>query len=170
MLFRSENKFLGLNSGLLDQFSSLFGKKDSFILCDFRTVEVLKNVGMPSGYVFVVANSMVKHNLVDSAYNQRRVSCENATAAIRKTHPEIKTLRDVSGELLEACKGDMDHIDYLRAKHVVGEDERVFRAVDCLGKDDIAGFGKLLYESHESSRVNFEQPPPFILLELLRPC
>ena len=163
-----ENKFLGLNSGLLDQFSSLFGKKDSFILCDFRTVEVLKNVGMPSGYVFVVANSMVKHNLVDSAYNQRRVSCENATAAIKKTHPEIKTLRDVSSELLEACKGDMDHIYYLRAKHVVGEDERVFRAVDCLGKDDIAGFGQLLYESHESSRVNFENSCPEldVLVEL----
>ena len=65
-------------------------------------------------------------------------------------------------------KGDMDHIDYLRAKHVVGEDERVFRAVECLGKDDIAGFGQLLYESHESSRVNFENSCPEldVLVEL----
>lgn len=155
-----ENKFLGLNSGLLDQFSSLFGRKDSFILCDFRTVEVLKNVPMPAGYVFVVVNSMVKHNLVDSAYNARRVSCENATAAIKKSHPEIKTLRDVNSAMLESCKNDMDHVDYLRALHVVGEDERVFKAVDLLSEDDVKGFGELLFQSHESSRVNFENSCP----------
>ena len=67
-----ENVYLGLKTGLLDQFSSLYGKKDSLILCDFRSVEVLKNVPMPSGWKILVANTLVKHNLVESDYNLRR--------------------------------------------------------------------------------------------------
>ncbi|MBO4632195.1 MAG: galactokinase, partial [Lentisphaeria bacterium] len=65
-----ENRYLGLKSGLLDQFSSIFGKKDSLILCDFRKVEVLDTVPLPAGYGFMVANTLVKHNLVESDYNR----------------------------------------------------------------------------------------------------
>ena len=147
---------MGLKSGLLDQFSSLYGKKDNLILCDFRTVEVLKTVSMPAGWCMVVANTMVKHNLVESDYNQRRQSCENALAAIQKTHPEVKALRDVDSAMLDACKGDMDLTDWKRAKHVVGEDERVMEGVRLLEAGDVRGFGKLLFESHESSRIMFE--------------
>ena len=96
-----ENVYLGLKSGLLDQFSSLYGKKDSFILCDFRSVEVLKTVTMPAGWKIVVANTMVKHNLVESDYNQRRESCERATKVIQGKFPQVKTLRDVSSSMLE---------------------------------------------------------------------
>lgn len=165
-----ENKFLGLNSGLLDQFSSLYGKKDSLILCDFRTVEVLKTVPMPAGWSLVVANTLVKHNLVDSAYNARRVSCENALRAIQTKHPEIKALRDVSSALLEASRADMNQEDYLRAKHVVGEDERVMQGVKLLEDGDVEGFGKLLFLSHESSRDCFENSCPELdcLVELAR--
>lgn len=165
-----ENNFMGLKTGLLDQFSSLYGKQNSLILCDFRSVEVLKTVPMPSGWSMVVANTMVKHNLVDSAYNDRRRSCENALAAIRKTHPEIKALRDVDSALLEACRADMDLTDYKRAVHVVGEDERVMRAVALLDAGDIRGFGKLLFESHESSRTMFENSCPELdaLVEIAR--
>jgi len=155
-----ENNFMGLKSGLLDQFSSLYGKQDSLILCDFRTVEVLKTVPMPAGWSMVVANTMVKHNLVDSAYNERRKSCENALAAVQKTHPELKALRDVDSATLEACKPDMDLTDYKRAKHVGGEDERVMQAVKFLEAGDIRSFGSLLFQSHESSRVMFENSCP----------
>ena len=92
----------------LDQFSSLYGKKDSLILCDFRTVEVLKTVSMPAGWSMVVANTMVKHNLVESDYNLRRQSCENALAAIQKKYPAVKALRDVDSAMLDSCKNDMD--------------------------------------------------------------
>ena len=165
-----ENKFLGLNSGLLDQFSSLYGKKDSLILCDFRSVEVLKTVPMPAGWSLVVANTLVKHNLVDSAYNARRVSCENAVRAIRGKHPEIKALRDVSSALLEECRTDMSEEDYLRARHVVGEDERVMQGVKFLEDGDVGSFGKLLFLSHESSRDCFENSCPELdcLVELAR--
>lgn len=163
-----ENGYLGLKSGLLDQFSSLYGKKDSFILCDFRSVEVLKTVTMPSGWKIVVANTMVKHNLVESDYNQRRESCERATKVIQGKFPQVKTLRDVSSAMLEECKSILDHTDYLRAKHVVGEDERVMKGVELLEAGKVEEFGALWFQSHESSRDCFENSCPEldVLVEL----
>lgn len=163
-----ENVYLGLKSGLLDQFSSLYGKKDSFILCDFRSVEVLKTVTMPSGWKIVVANTMVKHNLVESDYNQRRESCERATKVIQGEFPQVKTLRDVSSAMLEECKSILDHTDYLRAKHVVGEDERVMKGVELLEAGKVEEFGALWFQSHESSRDCFENSCPEldVLVEL----
>ena len=163
-----ENVYLGLKSGLLDQFSSLYGKKDSFILCDFRSVEVLKTVTMPSGWKIVVANTMVKHNLVESDYNQRRESCERATKVIQGKFPQVKTLRDVSSAMLEECKSIFDHTDYLRAKHVVGEDERVMKGVELLEAGKVEEFGALWFQSHESSRDCFEDSCPEldVLVEL----
>lgn len=163
-----ENVYLGLKSGLLDQFSSLYGKKDSFILCDFRSVEVLKTVTMPSGWKIVVANTMVKHNLVESDYNQRRESCERATKVIQGKFPQVKNLRDVSSAMLEECKSILDHTDYLRAKHVVGEDERVMKGVELLEAGKVEEFGALWFQSHESSRDCFENSCPEldVLVEL----
>jgi galactokinase len=155
-----ENNFLGLKSGLLDQFSSIFGVKDSFILSDFRSVEVLETVSMQPGASILVVNSMIKHNLVDSEYNVRREACEAAAAKLAARHSHVKTLRDVSSDLLESEKNILTDIEYRRAKHVVGECERVMQAVEFLKTDRVAEFGQLWWESHESSRVNFENSTP----------
>lgn len=155
-----ENNFLGLKTGLLDQFSSIFGVENNFILSDFRTVEVLKTVPMPSGASILVVNSMEKHNLVDSEYNVRRAACESAAAKLAARHDNVKTLRDVSSELLESEKNILTDIEYRRAKHVVGECERVYAAVDLLACGELAKFGQLWWDSHESSRVNFENSTP----------
>lgn len=151
-----ENYYLGLKTGLLDQFSSIFGRENSLILSDFRTVEVLRNVALPAGYSIVVVNSMVKHNLVDSEYNVRRQDCESAARKLAAINPGVTTLRDVTVEQLEAAKDQLELREYRRAAHVVGECDRVHRAVKMLDCGDVAGFGQLLFESHESSRVNFE--------------
>ena len=155
-----ENNFLGLKTGLLDQFSSIFGVENNFILSDFRTVEVLKTVPMPSGASILVVNSMEKHNLVDSEYNVRRAACESAAVKLAARHDNVKTLRDVSSELLESEKNILTDIEYRRAKHVVGECERVYAAVDLLACGELAKFGQLWWDSHESSRVNFENSTP----------
>ena len=155
-----ENNFLGLKSGLLDQFSSIFGVKDSFILSDFRSVEVLETVSMQPGASLLVVNSMIKHNLVDSEYNVRREACESAAAKLAARHSHVKKLRDVSSDLLESEKNILTDIEYRRAKHVVGECERVMQAVEFLKTDRVAEFGQLWWDSHESSRINFENSTP----------
>ena len=165
-----ENNYLKLHTGLLDQFSSIFGRQNALIMSDFRTNEVLRTVALPPGYSIVVVHSMKKHNLVDSEYNARRADCEAAAAVLQKLYPGVKTLRDVSMKELEAAKDELPRRAYLRARHVVGECERVMRAEKALGEGDVAAFGQLLFESHESSRVNFENSSPELdyLVELAR--
>ncbi len=155
-----ENHYLGLKTGLLDQFSSIFGVKAAFILSDFRTVEVVRTVKLAPGCAILVVNSMKKHNLVDSEYNSRREACEAAARKLAARHPEIRTLRDVSMALLDSERQLLTDLEYRRAKHVVGECERVLRAVQYLESGDIESFGALWWESHESSRLDFENSTP----------
>jgi galactokinase len=155
-----ENSYLGVNTGLLDQFSSIYGKANSLIFSDFRTNEVIKNVSLPEGYLIVVANSMHKHDLVSSDYNVRRESCENVAAVMGKNNSGIKALRDVSMEQLEAAKSSLDIHDYRRALHVVGENERVIKGIELLEAGEVDAFGQLLFASHKSSRDNFENSCP----------
>ncbi|HPN84368.1 MAG TPA: galactokinase [Victivallales bacterium] len=156
----SENNFVGARTGLLDQFSSIFGKENSLILCDFRKNEVIGNVPLPLGHSIVVVNTMIKHDLVDSEYNDRRESCENVMKEIGKTNPELTTLRDLSSEMLDSFKSRLAIFDYRKGRHITEENERVAKAVEFLDKGDIAAFGKLLFESHKSSRLNFENSCP----------
>ena len=155
-----ENNYLGLKTGLLDQFSSIFGQKDALILSDFRKIAVLRTVPLPPGFAVAVINSMKKHDLVDSEYNTRRADCEEAAGILRGIYPEVKTLRDVSPEQLKAAKSALDERVFRRALHVVGECDRVRKAVEFLDKGDADSFGALWFESHESSRVNFENSTP----------
>jgi galactokinase len=123
-------------------------------------VEVLETVTMQPGASIMVVNSMVKHNLVDSEYNVRREACESCAAKLAARHSFVKTLRDVSTELLESEKNILSDIEYRRAKHVVGECERVMQAIELLKTNKISEFGQLWWDSHESSRINFENSTP----------
>lgn len=151
-----ENNFLGLKTGLLDQFSSLFGKKDSIIMSDFRSVEVIGTHALPAGYAFVVINSMKKHTLVDSDYNVRREDCENAAKILSGIYPGSRTLRDITPDQLLAAKSHLSNREFCRACHVVGECDRVKKAAELLAAGDVRGFGELLFDSHDSSISNFE--------------
>ena len=151
-----ENNFLGLKTGLLDQFSSIFGKEDSIIMSDFRSAEVIGTLSLPAGYSFVVVNSMKKHTLVDSDYNIRRQDCENAAAILSGVYPGSRTLRDITPEQLENAKDKLSDREFRRAAHVVGECDRVKQAAKLLDSGDVEGFGKLLFASHDSSISNFE--------------
>jgi galactokinase len=157
---RVENDYLGLKSGLLDQFSSLFGAKDSIIMSDFRSVEVVNSFELPPGYVFVVINSMKKHTLVNSDYNVRREDCESAAGKLAQLFPGTAALRDISPEQLAAARANLNWREFRRAQHVVCECSRVHTAGRLLSEGDIRGFGRLLFESHESSRLNFENSSP----------
>ena len=149
-----ENRYVGANTGLLDQFSSLMGKADQLVYSDFRGLEV-ENVPLPKGTALVVANSMVKHNLTNE-YNERRESCERAAAVLAGLYPTVVALRDVSLAQLEAAKGKLAETDYRRALHVVGECTRVMDGIAALEAGDVAAFGQLMFASQDSSTYNFE--------------
>jgi len=151
---RAENEFVGVNCGLLDQVSSVFGKSQHAIYLDCRA-ESVTNVPFPGGVELLITHSGVKHALVGGEYNERREQCFDAAAKMG-----VPALRDLTMEQLVAAKEKLPALSYRRALHVVGENERVFRGVEYLRHADVKGFGTLMFDSHESSRVNFENSTP----------
>ena len=128
----------------------LHAKKDHLLLLDFRSLTV-ESGPFPSTANFIIAACGEKHALVDGEYNERRASCEEATRLLG-----VSSLREVAPDRLLASKAKLPDRIYRRALHVVGETDRVRKASSLLKKGDMAGVGKLLDESHESSQINFE--------------
>ncbi len=153
-----ENNYVGANTGLLDQFSSVMGKEDHLVFSDFRTLDV-QNIPLPHNLAMVIANTFVKHDLTEE-YGERRESCEKAAEFFNSNDSSKTHLRDVSDVELESAKADLSETAYKRAKHVVGEDERVIEGNELLKAGKIAEFGKLMNESHDSSINYFENSCP----------
>jgi galactokinase len=151
---RAENEFVGVRSGLLDQATSVFGRADHLVYLDCQSEEI-RTIPFPSGFALVIADSGAKHNLLQSQYNTRRDECTAAAEALG-----VGSLREVTVERLEAARATLDAVLYRRAAHVVGENDRVWRAVSALENGDAAAIGELMNASHESSRTNFENSTP----------
>jgi len=151
---RAENDFVGVKSGLLDQATSVFGRADHLVYLDFKT-EATTTVPFPPNFALVIADSGKKHNLLQSKYNTRREEC---AAAARELG--VAMLRDVTPEHLATARASLDDVLYRRAAHIVGENSRVWQAVEALRTGDAATIGALMFESHESSRTNFENSTP----------
>ena len=151
---KAENEFVGVNCGLLDQVSSAFGKKGHAIFLDCRN-ETVKTVPFPAGVALLITHSGVKHALVGGEYNERRAQCFDAAQRLG-----ARALRDVTSAQLEVARSELPPLDYRRAAHVVGENERVLRGIDLLRAGDVVSFGELMFTSHDSSRVNFENSTP----------
>lgn len=147
---RAENEFVGVASGLLDQITSVFGRAEHVVYLDCEN-ESVRTIRFPSDLSLVIADSGVKHSLLQSNYNQRREECAAAAKALG-----ISSLRAITLDQLEQARGSIDQVLFRRALHVVGENDRVWRALDCLQRGDAASFGALMNASHESSRANFE--------------
>ncbi len=153
---RAEHEFAGVKCGLLDQVTSLFGQEGSLVHTDFRTLDVAP-VTLGDGYALLMCNTHAQHALNDSAYNERRELCEAAAAALAKLadHP-VTHLRDIDWETFGKLRGSIDPLAAQRAAHVIGENTRVRKGVALLRGGRVKEFGQLMYESHESSRTNFE--------------
>jgi len=150
----AEHRYAGVKCGLLDPMAILHTKKDHLVQIDFRSMEVTA-IPFSKEALFVVASCGEKHALVDGEYNERRQSCEEAARLLG-----LSSLREIGLRDLEKRKATLPDRIYRRALHVVGETDRVERGVACLKRNDLAGFGKLLDESQESSRVKFENSIP----------
>lgn len=147
----TEHNYCGVNCGIMDQFASVFGKKDCLIRLDCRSLEYEYFPFKIDGYKLVLVDSVVKHELVDSPYNKRRESCERVAKRLG-----IETLRDADMEMLESVKSDISAEDYMRARFVIGEKERVLGVCDALERGDIATVGRLMYETHEGLSKDYE--------------
>lgn len=150
----AENKWVGVNTGIMDQMISAAGVAGHALLIDCRSLDTTP-IPLPAGYAVVVLDTATRRGLVGSAYNERRAQCE---AAAR--HFGVKALRDVSVSQLEAAQSDLDPLIYRRARHVVTEDERVLQACDAMRSGDGAAtavaLGRLLDASHASLRDDFQ--------------
>lgn len=149
---KAENEFVGVSCGLLDQVSSIFGKKNHAIFLDCRA-ETVENVAFPSGVALLVVNSGVKHALTGGEYNERRDQCFEAARILG-----VPALRDATSAQLAAA--DMPELVKRRAAHITGENERVFEAVADLRQGNAKLFGELMTASHGSSMNNFENSTP----------
>ncbi len=150
---RAEQRYVGVQSGLLDQVISLFGRAGHAIFFDCRN-EDIRCVPFPAELALVIAESSEKRELVQGEYNLRR---EETHAAARVLG--VRALRDVSSAVLDRRR-DLLPLLRRRASHVVGENGRVRRALKLLETGDGIGFGKLMNESHNSSQQNFENSTP----------
>lgn len=154
---KAENRYVGVNCGIMDQFASAMGKANHAIFLNCRDLSyrlVPLNLG---DYKMVIANTNKKRSLGDSKYNERRSQCETAMELLKRVIPEATCLGEVSFEQFEKYKHVIsDDIIRKRAEHVIAEDDRVIKSVEALEKDDIQLFGKYMTASHGSLRDLYE--------------
>lgn len=157
---KAENEFVGVNCGIMDQFASMYGKKDSVFRLDCRS---LSHTYFPldlQGKSILLIDTQVKHELASSAYNTRRKECETGVIEISKYRPEVKSLRDVNYQLLQEFKGKLDPVVFKRCNYVVMENERVLDACEDLQNMKIRDFGEKMFATHKGLQYEYEVSCP----------
>ena len=153
---KTENLFIGVNSGIMDQFAVAMGKKDHAILLDCNTLKYAYVPVVLKNEVIVIANTNKRRGLADSKYNERRAECDEALAELQTKLP-IKALGELSIEQFEANKDLIKSpVRQKRAKHAVYENQRTLKAQKELSAGNLAEFGKLMNQSHISLRDDYE--------------
>ena len=149
----TEHNYCGVNCGIMDQFASVFGKKGHLMRLDCRSMEFEYFPFDPGqhGYRLVLLNSLVKHELVGSPYNDRRASCERVAAVLGQ-----EFLRGATMEQLEAVRDKVSDEDYMRARYVIGEEKRVLDVCAALEKGDYETVGARMYATHWGMSKDYE--------------
>jgi len=147
---KAENQWVGVQCGVMDQMISAVGREGHAVLIDCRDLST-QLVPLPPGAVVAVMDTGTRRGLVDSAYNERRAQCEAAAAAFG-----VVALRDVTTSAFLACEEDLHPIVRKRARHVISEIQRTLAAAEAMKKGDSAELGKLMNQSHDSLRDDFE--------------
>lgn len=148
---KAEHNFAGVKCGIMDQYASMFGVKNSALLLDCRTIESKPYKIDFQDYKLMLINSNVKHDLSESAYNDRREVCEKVSKLLH-----VDALRDATKEDLDRIKGDITDEDYQKALYVINENNRVKQFSEAIKIDDIKALGELLYQSHEGLSTNYK--------------
>ena len=150
-----ENDFLGLHSGIMDQFVSSLGEYGKALFIDCRSNEHSLH-RLRDDVRVVIVNSTMDRSVAASEYNIRHAQCMEAVKLIKEKYPEVSALRDVSEEMLIDQWENLPELIARRARHVVTEDKRVLESKALLDKGDMDSFGELMYDSHDSLRHDYE--------------
>ncbi len=156
---RGENQYVGVNSGIMDQFASACGVENKLLLLDCRSLE-WETVLLPENISIVIADTTVRRKLTSGEYNKRRSACEEAVRLLKGDLPGIQSLRDVGVEDFDRLGGKLPQEIAMRARHVVEEIERSERARTLLEEGDVIQFGRLMNECHVSLRDLYEVSCP----------
>jgi len=152
----AEHHFAGVLCGIMDQYASLFGQKDSALLLDCRS---LTHEVVPVHFVdaeILLVDTNVKHSLASSAYNQRRAACEEGVSELRKFRPSVNSLRDAHSSDLELIRPLVGDNVFSKCRFVVNEIARTQKAGAFLRANDLKGFGNLMYETHLGLSQEYE--------------
>ena len=156
---RAESEFVGVRCGIMDQFVAALGHGGHALFLDCRDLSY-RHVPLPPGTKVVVTDSLLRRELAHAAYNERRAECAEAVGLLRGPLPAIRSLRDVAAKDLAEQDAVLPALLRRRARHVVGENERVLQAVAALERGDAARIGRLMDEAHASLRDDYEVSLP----------
>jgi len=152
---RAETQFVGIPSGVMDQYASVFGREGAAIQIDCRSLEH-EYVEMPREASIIAVNSMVKHELGASAYRDRVAECQAAVREIKKFDARVESLRDVSLDFFGSIQDRIPEVPRRRARHVISEDQRVLDFARAARAGDLPQMGRLFVESHRSMQHDYE--------------
>ncbi|MBD2770427.1 galactokinase [Hymenobacter sp. BT664] len=153
---KAEHTYAGVQSGIMDQFASLFGHEGQVIRLDCRSLDYTYFPFDTQAARIVLCNSGVKHSLASSEYNTRRQECERGVALLQQHYPDVTSLRDATLAQLEAHRAELGDLIFRRCAYVVQENARVEAATQHLEAGDLAAFGQEMYASHAGLRDDYE--------------
>jgi galactokinase len=157
---QSEHTFVGVNCGIMDQFASVFGKKNQVIKLDCTTLEYEYHKADFKKYALLLLDSNVKHTHLTSGYNTRREEVEKGLAIIKDYFPEVQSFRDCPEAMVLGLREQLGEVIFRRCHFVVKEIQRVLDAVTALEKEDFITLGKLMYETHHGLSAAYEVSCP----------
>jgi galactokinase len=146
---KAENEFVGVKCGIMDQFASIMGRRNAVLQLDCQTLAYEFNPLEMDGIEIVLFDSNVSHSLASSEYNTRRAQCEAGVLLVHQKYEEVKTLRDVTLEMLDELVLPVDPLIYKRCRYVVQENNRLIEGCKDLKRRDVAAFGRKMFETHE---------------------
>ena len=155
----AEHSFVGVKCGIMDQMASLMSQKDHVMMLDCHDLS-FRFVPFRSQVKIFLCDTQVERALADSGYNQRRNQCEAGVALLQKYAPHVHSLRDVSLQLLDAHRAELDPIVYRRCRYVIEENLRVIAACAALEGEDLPAFGRLMNQSHQGLSKAYEVSCP----------
>jgi galactokinase len=156
---QAENDFVGARCGIMDQFTSCYGRAGCALLLDCRSLK-FELVSLPPGVQLVICNTMVKHKNAASEYNARRTECEEGVRSLAAVLPGIRALRDVTPHQLEEHREILNDTIYRRCRHVITENDRVSKFASALQSSELHSLGDLMAESQRSLRDDYEVSCP----------